>query len=107
VDAVTLNAVCMPSDEVVTRDIDGNTLIIPIFAGVVEVEGELFALNETGRAIWQKLDGRRTLKEVAALVADDFAAPAGEVESEVVTFAEELRGRRLLSVRAPSSKDHS
>lgn len=96
---VTLEAICVPSEDVVARQIQGSILIIPLTAGVVEVEGELFALNPTGQAIWQKLDGQRSLKEVAALVAGDFAEPLTDIESEVVRFAEELRRRRLLAIK--------
>ena len=104
VDAVTLEAVCTPSEDVVARDIDGQTLIIPLASGIVEVEGELFALNGTGRAIWQKLDGRRTLKEVAA-GGRRLCGTRGRSRER----GRRLRGRvataRLLSVREPSSKD--
>ena len=99
---VTLEDICAPSEYVVARQIHGSTLIIPLTAGVVEVEGELFALNPTGQAIWQKLDGERSLKEVAALVAGDFDASIPDIESQVISFADELRRRRLLVVKGRS-----
>ena len=100
---VTLDAVCVPSGDVVARQIEGSILIIPVVAGIVEVEGELFALDATGRAIWEKLDGQRTLKDVAALIADEFSGPRGAIESAVVMFADELTRRRLLVAQHPSS----
>jgi hypothetical protein len=96
---VTLEAICAPAAEVVVREIAGNVLIIPLVAGIVEVEGELFTLNPTGRAMWQKLDGLRTLKEVAALLANEFAAPQITIENDVVRFAEELRLKKLAVVQ--------
>ena len=98
---VTLDAICAPAEDVVAREIEGNILIIPLTAGIVEVEGELFTLNPTGRAIWQKLDGLRTLKEVVALLASEFATPLANIENDVVRFAEELRRRRLVVIQRP------
>ena len=97
---VTLDAICAPAEDVVAREIEGNILIIPLTAGIVEVEGELFTLNPTGRAIWQKFDGLRTLKEVAALLASEFTTPLANIENDVVRFAEELRRRRLVVIQS-------
>jgi hypothetical protein len=99
---VTLEDICAPSEYVVARQIHGSTLIIPITSGIVEVEGELFALNPTGQAIWQKLDGQRSLKEVAELIAGDFKVSVSDIESQVINFADELRRRKLLAVKGRS-----
>jgi len=96
---VTLEVICKPSEDIVARQIEGNILIIPLVAGIVEVEGELFTLNHTGRAIWQKLDGVRTLKEVAALLARDFATPLADLENDIVRFADELRRHGLVVIQ--------
>jgi hypothetical protein len=60
----------------------------------------LYTLNETGQAIWQKLDGVKTLAQVAAALAVEFAAPRGELESDVLGFASELTRRGILAVKA-------
>jgi hypothetical protein len=59
---------------------------------------ELYTLNETGQAICQKLDGQRTLKDVAALLAGEFNAPLPELENAVVGFASEMTRRGILVV---------
>jgi Coenzyme PQQ synthesis protein D (PqqD) len=102
---VSLDSVCRPSEDIVAREIDGNILIVPLVAAIVEAEGHLFALNTTGRAIWQKLDGRCTLKDVVALLAGDFATPSVDIEHDVVKFADELTRRRLLVIRGAFSGD--
>lgn len=96
---VTLDAICTPSQDMVVREVDGDIIIIPLVAGIVEVEGELFTLNPTGRAIWQKLDGLRTLKEVATGLASDFAAPLAAIEQDVLRFAAELGRRGLVTIQ--------
>lgn len=96
---VTLGSVCAPSDDVVSREIEGDVIIIPIAAGIGDADDELYTLNETGRSIWQKLDGRRTLGEVAALLAAEFEVSRAEAETDILGFANELVWRRILSVR--------
>jgi hypothetical protein len=91
-----LNSICMPSQGVVAREIEGEIVIVPIAAGIGEAEDELYTLNETGQAIWQKLDGRRTLKDVAASLVRKFTSPLSELETDVLGFASELTQRGIL-----------
>jgi len=59
-------------------------------------EDELYTLNETGKAIWQLLDGKRTLQEVADALSLRFDGPTAEIERDVIGLAEELLKRRIL-----------
>ena len=95
---LSLNTICLPSDDVVARLIDDEMVIVPLSAGIGDIENELYTLNPTGQAIWQKLNGRLTLKEVAALLAAEFDAPLAELENDVLGFAVELVERGLLTV---------
>jgi hypothetical protein len=85
-----------PSDDVVVREIEGELIIVPLVAGVGDLEDELFTLNETGRAIWQKLDGRKTLRTVVSELAEEFDAPAGAIEQDVLGLLEELERRKMV-----------
>lgn len=97
---VTLATICLPSDNIVARNIEGNIVIIPLAAGIGDAEDELYTLNETGQAIWQKLDGQRTLKDVAASLVDEFEAPLSELENDVLGLAGELTRRGILVIKA-------
>lgn len=93
-----MSSVCAPSADVVARDIDGELIIVPLTAAAV-AEGEqdaIFTLNETGRAVWDRLDGSASLGEVARALAGEFDAPAGEIEQDVIGLAEELLKRGML-----------
>jgi coenzyme PQQ biosynthesis protein PqqD len=85
-----------PSEDVVVREIEGELIIVPLVAGVGDLEDELFTLNETGRAIWQKLDGRRTLRTVVSELAEEFDAPASAIEQDVLGLLEELERRKIV-----------
>lgn len=95
---ISLNTVCGLSEEVVAREIEGDVIIVPLTSGIGDAEDELYTLNPTGQAIWQKLDGLRTLKDVAELLAKEFDAPLPEIESDVLGFASELARRGILAL---------
>ena len=95
-----LDAVCAPSEDVVARQIEGEVIIVPVVAGIGDADDELYTLNHTGQAIWQKVDGQRTLKDVAASLAGEFNAPLPELENDVLGFASELTRRGILTVKA-------
>jgi hypothetical protein len=91
-----LNKIYAPSEDVVAREIEGELIIVPLVSGIGDIEDELFTLNETGRTIWDKLDGKRSLKKVIKELSEEFEAPAGEIEKDVAGLVEELLKRRML-----------
>ncbi len=94
-----LEAKYMPSEDVVAREIEGELIIVPLVAGIGDMEDELYTLNETGKAIWSRLDGQRALRAVAEELATEFSAPPGEIEKDVLGLMTELARRKMLVVR--------
>lgn len=93
---VSPNSIYMPSENVVARDVQGEFIIIPITSGVGDLEDEIFSLNETGRAIWNRLDGKKTLQEVVKDLEVEFEAGQGQIEKDVLGITEELLRRNML-----------
>jgi hypothetical protein len=91
-----LDAVYAPSEDIVARSIEGELIIVPLVAGIGDLEDELYSLNETGKAVWDRLDGKKKLKEVLAELSAEFDAPAGEIEKDLIGLVEELLRRRIL-----------
>jgi hypothetical protein len=96
---LTLKTICVPSDDVVAREIEGDVIIVPLVTGVGDADDELYTLSPTGQAIWQKLDGKRTLEDVATALAGEFDVPLPEIEKDVLGFVSELAQRRFLRVK--------
>jgi hypothetical protein len=93
---VSLDGLYMPSEDVVAREIEGELIIVPLVAGIGDLEDELFTLNETGKAIWDRLDGKKTLRDVLTELLAEFEAPEGEIEQDLIGLVEELMRRRIL-----------
>jgi pyrroloquinoline quinone biosynthesis protein D len=58
-------------------------------------EGVVF-LNDTGRAILELCDGRRTVAEIAATLGARYEA---DVAGDVAEYLDELAGQELIDVR--------
>ena len=91
-----LDKLYVPSEEIVAREIEGELIIVPLVSGIGGVEDDLLSLNETGKAIWNRLDGKNDLKKVIETLSEEFEAPAGEIEKDVLGLVEELLKRRML-----------
>ena len=95
----TLDAICAPSQDVVAREIEGELIIVPLAAGIGDDKDELYTLNDTGKAIWDRLDGACTLRQIAKELAEEYDAPAGELERDTLGLVTELVRRKMLVVK--------
>ena len=93
---VNMDAVYAISDEVVARDIEGHLVIVPLTSGVGDMEDELYSLNETGRDIWDRLDGKTSLKDVIAQLTDAYSGSVQEIQADVLGLMTELLKRRFV-----------
>jgi hypothetical protein len=77
-------------DRLVTRDIAGDTLIVPL-ASRPEDLNHLFVLNPVAAFIWSQIDGIRPRDEVVAGVRQAFEGSDGEsIAQDVDAFFAEL-----------------
>ena len=97
--SIALEGVYKPSEDVVAREIEGEIIIVPLVAGIGDMEDELFTLNDTGKAIWDQLDGRLSLAGVVAALTPKFEeAEDGAGERDLLGLVAELVARRMLVV---------
>lgn len=61
-------------------------------------ESSSVELSDTAALIWRALDGRRTVREVGALLATEYDVDAAEAEQDVLEMVTYLTGLGLLSV---------
>jgi coenzyme PQQ biosynthesis protein PqqD len=63
------------------------------------MEDELYTLNDTGKAIWKLLDGKRSLAQIASELAEEYNAPVADIERDVTGLVGELERRRMVVVQ--------
>jgi hypothetical protein len=93
---VRADAVYAPSEGVVAREIVGELVLVPLSSGVGDIEDALYSLNETGRAIWDRLDGQTCLHDVAIELSRQYQASIEEIEADVMGLVLELLQRNML-----------
>ena len=93
---IRLDARYAHSEEVVAREIEGEIIIVPLVSGIGDMEDDLFTLNETGRAVWDSLDGKKTLKDVVEGLAQEYEGQEQDIRDDVLGFVNELVKRRML-----------
>jgi hypothetical protein len=96
---ITLDSICAPSEDVVAREIEGELIIVPLAAGIGDMEDELYTMNETGKAIWDRLDGVRSLRQVANDLSTEYNGNPEEIERDVLGLVSELAKRRMLVIK--------
>ena len=96
VDVVTLDSTYIMSEDVVARNIEGELIIVPLISGIGNMEEEIYTLNETGRAIWEKLDGKKSIREITQALNTEFEAAPEEIEGDVLGLVGELLKRRMV-----------
>ena len=93
---VKLEEVYGPSEGVVAREIEGELIIVPLAAGIGDLEDELYTLNETGKVVWQRLGAGQRLGAVVESLRTEYDAADGEIERDVVGLVAELVRRGML-----------
>lgn len=69
---------------------------------VLDASGtQLRGLNGTGARVWEMLDGERSLRQIAEMLAAEFQAPLTQVEKEITAFAVQLAQKQLITVKDP------
>lgn len=99
---IELDKIFAVSDDVVARKIEDEFIIVPLAAGVGDMEDELYSLNDVGLAIWERLDGKASLRQIVAMLASEYEVAPEELERDVRGFVGELVGRRML-VEVPAA----
>lgn len=91
-----LKKIFTPSEDIVAREIEGELIIIPLVAGIGDLEDELFTLNDTGVAIWRQLDGRKDLQTIVDNLRQEYDVEENEIIYDVLGWVGELVKRRIL-----------
>ena len=72
------------------RSVDGEGVVV--LPGV----GEVKVLNPAGALIWQHLDGKKTVQEIAQAVTEEFEVEPDSARADVLAFVQELEEREML-----------
>ncbi len=84
------DSVLRPARDAAWREVGGEMIVLDVSGRMVR------GLNATGALTWELLDGRRSVSEVARVLAEETGAPEERVLADVCAFVVELADMGLL-----------
>ncbi len=91
-----LGKIYAKSKDLVEREIEGEIIIVPLTSGIGDLEDELFSLNEVGRDVWARIDGKRCVSEIVNDLEEIYEMGRKKLISDVLGFLGELEKRKLI-----------
>lgn len=96
--AMAMDDIYCHSEDVVARMIEGELILVPLVTGIGSMENEIYALDETGKEIWTRMDGQKTVAEIIADLEKSYQSSVRSIKSDVMGLMGELAKRRLIQV---------
>jgi len=92
----SLDGIYAPSNDIVAREIEGEIIIVPLTSGIGDMEDELYTMNETGKIIWDQLNGKQSLKDIVHQLSHEYEYSEREIERDVLGIVSEMLKRKLI-----------
>ena len=91
-----MGPLCKRSENIVTRQIAGETLLVPIRGDLAGIQ-RIFALDEVSSFVWEQLDGAHDLDALAAQVCAAFDVTPEQAGEDIAQFIAELNEAGLVT----------
>jgi hypothetical protein len=82
-------------DDSVTRQIAGETLIVPVRSHGGDVNS-IFTMNELGAKIWKLIDGQTSVSKIVAAVLSEYDVPLEQATADIIDFLKSLEAEGLI-----------
>ena len=92
-------AVYRRSSAVVSRQISGETLVVPIRGKVGDL-ASIYSFNEAGSVLWAALEQPRSLESLASALCQSFEVEWDDARRDADAFVQEMQAAGLLSAVA-------
>ena len=93
-----MDTIVKKSENIVFRKIQDEYILVPIAASAADVES-LFNLNETGAAVWEKIDGVKKLSDIMAYMKAEYECEGEQIENDVRAFVNEMVEAKLVEAQ--------
>jgi hypothetical protein len=89
------NSVYAHGDSIVTRDLAGEKIIVPVRGKVGDLNN-IYTLNAVANDIWNLLDGQRTVAQIVAQLEEEYEIDSETLTNDVSRTLDELSGEGLV-----------
>jgi hypothetical protein len=98
----TSSEVYVRSENVVSRVIAGEVLVVPVRRGVGDL-ASIYSFNETGTTLWEGLRSGASLSELVKRIEQSYEVSHEQAEKDVNLFLSQMHDAGLLHVLAGPS----
>jgi len=79
----------------VTREIAGETIVVPIRSHVGDLES-IYTLNELGTEIWKFIDGKTSVGQIVESICRDYEVQPEVAQKDILDFLESIEAAGLI-----------
>ena len=98
---VSLESRVAISDDVVSRDLEGEAVILNLESGTY------FGLDPVGTRIWSLLQEDGSLRRAFEVVQQEYDVASEKLESDILRLVQELRAKGLVSLSSSGEGQHA
>ncbi len=89
-----LETIYSKNPDFVQRDVAGECILVPIRRQLSDVNS-IYVLNETGAALWNRIDGKHTVHQIVTDFCEEFEVTLDQLSQDFLTLLTDL-----LSIKA-------
>lgn len=82
-------------ENLMARNIAGETLIVPIRNSIGDLNS-IYTLNEVGARVWQLIDGRRSVNQIAAVISTEYDVAGELAKTDVLELLDSMQEAGLV-----------
>jgi hypothetical protein len=86
---MTLTAIYTKHPDYVQRDVAGECILVPIRRRLTDANS-IYVLNETGAALWQRIDGQRTAQDIVTDLCNEYDVTTDQLAKDFMSLLEDL-----------------
>ena len=95
--SISIGTILKKSENVVFRKIQDEYILVPLVASAADVES-IFNLNETGAAVWERIDGIKKLSDIIEDIKSEYENEGEKIEDDVMAFVNEMIDAKLIEI---------
>lgn len=87
----------------VQRDVAGECMLVPIRRRLTEANS-IYVLNETGAALWKRIDGQRTAQDIVTDFCDEYDVAIDQLTKDFTSLLDDLLSIQAVEERLPDDR---
>lgn len=87
---INLASIYTPSPLIVARDTGDEYILVPVTDNIADMSS-VYTLNSTGAFIWERLDGKRTVRDIIDEMEQEFEIDGKTALNDTLSFFTEMK----------------